>query len=142
MNYFDLGYSPDRPSKDGITFKGGYAFVDSMTCSNFSTPQEAPYSYGVHIINGPIKVFGYDPDSSRSSDYDDRLRQHYRENWAAAEAANILPKSWSRWKSAPLKKISQFLSIVFGHEVECLQVLEGCNVSNGYPYQIFITQRV
>lgn len=70
-------------------------------------------------------------------DYDDRLRQFYPEKWSVA--CDLLGKD--RLKHASLGKLSKFLSCLYGYEVKALQVIEGCNASNGYPYLIFVSER-
>lgn len=119
---------------EDFVFRDGLAFPIAFSCSNYRTPAESPYGYGPHIVTGPVKVFKGD---KIQCDYDDRLRQFYPDKWS--EACGLLGKD--RLKNASLGKVSKFLSCLYGYEVKALQVIEGCNASNGYPYLIFVSER-
>jgi hypothetical protein len=106
-----------------------------MSGGGYSTPAERPYGYSIHIISGPIKKYTGD---DLVSDYDDRLRQFYPDRWA--DACKLL--GGNRFKGAPLSKLSKFLSYLYQKEVKCLQVFEGCNVGNGYPYFVFLSRKL
>lgn len=127
----------------GVTQRRGFAFVDDMTCLNYSTPQESPYGYGCHIIRGPIKSFSHAAGEYDHADYSDRLQQ-WKGHEAYREAARrAFPEGLTQpFKYGNMKDISAFLSAIYGHKVECLQVLEGCNVGNGYPYFVFVSKKV
>lgn len=144
MDEYGMGFDPDEgmgfgSRKPGFTNKGGLWFADAFTCGNYRTPGESPYGYGVHVTNGPIQEFK-GPDIM--CDYSDRLNGWHRDRWS--KACKLL-KSGGGMKAfayADLGTVSKFLSIVYGFKVNCLQVLEGCNVGNGYPFVIFISKRV
>lgn len=133
--------SPGR--KPGFTFKGGLWFADAFTCGNYSTPSEAPYSYGVHVVNGPVKEF---KGEGIQCNYSDRIVQwkgHAKWKRGLERIKDKLNGPGHKaWSYTSLTAISEFLSFMYGYKVECLQVLEGCNVGNGYPYVIFVTKRV
>jgi len=119
---------------DDFVFRNGLAFPIALSSGNYQTPADSPYGYGPHIITGPVKVFKGD---AIQCDYDDRLRQFYPQKWSAA--CDLLGED--RLKHASLGKLSKFLSCLYGYEVKALQVIEGCNASNGYPYLIFVSER-
>lgn len=120
---------------DNFVFRGGLAFPKWAACGNYRTPGEAPYAYGPHVINGPLEKF---EGEGILCDYDDRLRQFDGEKWREA----IASLEGERLKDASLSKLSAFLSQLYGKQVECLQVIEGCNVGNGYPYLIFVSRKL
>ena len=123
---------PEQKNPDFV-FRGRFAFPKSMSCGNYKTPDESPYGYGPHVVQGPIKKF---EGPEYNADYDDRLRQFYPERWEAA--CKML--SGRRFDHATMKSLSAFLSELYQKPVKCVQVVKGCNVSNGYPYWIFISK--
>lgn len=127
------------PKTPGFTDKDGYSFVDAWTGGNYSTPHESPYGFGLYLLRGKRKMFtGEGIDAS----YDDRLRSWHPERWKEAFGMGFLKPGFGCWEHSSMAGISKFLSHVFGYEVKCLQVMRGCNVGNGYPYFVFVTQKV
>lgn len=90
-----------------------------------------PYSYSFFISKGPIKNFSGDDISGA---YDDRMRGWDHDAWIAAWDA--MPAK--RYRDLSMEDLSKFLTVYFKRKVTCLQLLEGCNVSNGYPIYYFV----
>lgn len=100
------------------------------------TREEAPYSYSPFIVQGPSTPFkGEDIESV----YDDRMHGWYGDKWSAALKKALGERSYQQ---ASLEQLSEAMSEVFGDKVQCVQVLEGCNVSNGFPYRVFTYRRL
>jgi hypothetical protein len=133
---YDDGWGKKSKARidDDFVYREGLAFPVAMTCGNFKAPHESPYGFGCYVYKGPVKTFRGD---DILTDYDDRLRQFYPDKWR--HAAGQLK---ARLEDASLPKLSKFLSELYGKKVKCLQVLRGCNVGNGYPYLIFVSQQV
>jgi hypothetical protein len=132
--WYATGFGRRPQANPDFVFKDGLAFPVWLSCGNYSTPHESPYAYGPHIISGPIDKFEGD---DIIGDYDDRLRQFYPQRWDGA----VAKLDGARLKTAPLANVSAFLSHLYGFAVTCLQVIEGCNVGNGYPYLIFVSRK-
>jgi hypothetical protein len=128
---------------DDFIYRNGYAFPKAFgsTAGEVRTPEESSYGYGCHVYRGEVKVF---KGLQYSSDYDDRLRQSYPGKWEEARAALTagLPGGAVSYATVPQENLDGFLSVLYGHRVTCVQVLRGTNASSGYPYYIFITERV
>lgn len=121
--------------RDGFVHIGHYAFAEAMTLGNYKTKEEAPYSYGVHVVGGAVREF---KGKQYASDYSDRLSQWYGDKWRAACQRHLR----ARFEHESLEAIGKVLSAVYGEPRQCVQVLEGCNSGNGYPYWIFIHKYV
>ena len=97
------------------------------------TPSSHPYAYDAYFI--------WKSDAFRETDhavYSDRMYSWNSKAFNAAVAAT--------WPKTPMSQmfggkmptdINRFLNLFYGKEVELTGVLQGCNVSNGYPYWIF-----
>ncbi len=69
--------------------------------------------------------------------YSDRLYQ-----WDQAAARKADAKYKMRFSVMGQKQVSDWLSIYFGYPVVCTALAEGCNRSNGYPYNILWFKKV
>lgn len=128
MNRDKVGGERNDPD---FIFRGGYAFPGWANGSQIRTPDEAPYGYSFYVLSGPTKVFDGDDIAGM---YSDRMAEWDRETYAAA----CQELDGNRFANAPLSRLSKFLSRYLGKNAECLQVLQGCNVSNGYPLWYFV----
>lgn len=94
---------------------------------------EHPYAYSPHIVQGPRTVF---EGKDVSSVYDDRCASWWgHDRWRELCKKHIGDRVYAY---AGLDMISALLSEGFDKRIECLQIIEGCNVGNGYPYRIFV----
>jgi hypothetical protein len=121
---------------DHFVYRQGYAFAKALTSGNYHTPEESNYGFGTHVIVGEVKPYS---GEDILSDYDDRLRSWYPQQWEASRP--LLLRGGARYPYAALPVLSEFLTAVYGQSVTCLQVLRGCNVSSGYPFHIFISRK-
>lgn len=93
------------------------------------TKAESPYGYSEFYI-------WRDADLTHSTgDYSDRLEQWSAEKWKAAWDA--MPKN-KRITEMTKRDCSKFLSVYHGRPIKAMGLIEGCNVSNGYPYWVFL----
>lgn len=86
-----------------------------------------PYSYDCFYIwrDGNLE------DSH--ADYHDRLQQADYEKFK--EVCELFPKK--RFDAFTRADCSKFLTSYYGKEIVATALVEGCNVSNGYPYWVF-----
>lgn len=96
------------------------------------TPDKYPYSYDPFVV---WKSRNFSPADSYV--YSDRMMQQNHEKFADA-CKKVWKNTGQMFYSREPEDIEKFLSIYFDREVELTMVMEGCNVSNGYPYWIFI----
>lgn len=97
------------------------------------TPSSYPYSYDPH--------FTWKSERFETTDravYSDRLFQWNSKAFNEAVAA-VWPDDpvGQMFHSRNPVDIQRFLCLYFSKDVELTGVLQGCNVSNGYPYWIF-----
>ena len=98
------------------------------------TPDEYRYSYDAYVIK-KIK------DDYEDCVYSDRLRQ-----WDWDKHKELVKKHFGNegqlWHNREFSKIEAFLRDFFDlPNLTLVGVMEGCNVSNGYPYWIFMFDR-
>jgi hypothetical protein len=86
-----------------------------------------PYNYSP-FVHWSEPGFEKDP-----AEYDDRMQQWDRDKWE--EARRTLPSG--RFEHQTSDALSVFLSAYWGKKMRCTALVEGCNVSNGYPYFVF-----
>lgn len=104
-------------------FSGGPDWVDPR---KRTTKSESPYGYSDFYI-------WRDNLDGSGADYSDRLAQHDYDKWK--EACDAVPgKRISQFTRADASK---FLTVYFGRDIKATGLIEGCNVSNGYPYWVF-----
>ena len=75
--------------------------------------------------------------------YDDRMRQWKYDKWN--EVCNALPpvqNGMRRFEYQSQETLSKMLSDYYGETLVCTALVEGCNVSNGYPYYVFYWRKV
>ena len=97
------------------------------------TPSSHPYAYDAH--------FTWKSERFETTDhavYSDRLFQ-WNSNKFDASVTAVWPENpgGQMFYSRNPVDIQRFLCLYFGKDVELTGVLQGCNVSNGYPYWIF-----
>lgn len=92
---------------------------------------EYPYSYDAFVL--------YDNRNGNKSTggvYSDRLMQ-----WDYNKFNRCCMEVWNNqgqyFNNRSPKDIEKFLSLYFGKQIEIIMIIEGCNVSNGYPYWYF-----
>lgn len=116
---------------DGRPVKYGYVGLDGKPVKR--TPRTDPYGYDEFVI--------FKADDFNETDswvYSDRMRQ-----WDRQAFENAVHEVWPVKTGCQLfsdrkpEDLNRFLSLYFGKEVKLTAVLQGCNVSNGYPYWIF-----
>jgi hypothetical protein len=123
------------PPDPAFVYKGGYIFPRWVQVGGpFYTKEEAPYAYSVHVIRGPIKRFEGEGVEEIETD---RLSQKYGDKWHRAYSKHMRVGP----VFASLKSIGKALTETYGQKVRCLQVMEGCKISTGTPYWIFVTKK-
>lgn len=97
------------------------------------TPASHPYSYDEFVIFKSERF-----EKTDCMVYHDRMMQ-----WSGSAFSKAVREVWPDKPHSQMfdgKKpadINRFLNLYFGKEVELTAVLQGCNVSSGYPYWIF-----
>lgn len=107
------------------------SYVDMLGNPVEKTKEEYPYSYD------PYVVFDKREDGSKFSVvYSDRLIQwnHKKYDISCREVWNNERQYFSNRQPNDIEK---FLCLYFGYKVKLVLIMEGCNVSNGYPYWVF-----
>lgn len=108
----------------------GHKFVDPRDTRDRS---QYEYSYSPFYLLGD-----HEPDSS--IDYHDRMISWNRAKYDAAfKKVNRKRFGFKDWT---LDDCSRFLTLYFGKPTVCTALIEGCNVSSGYPYWAFCYQTV
>lgn len=131
MEWFDTGYGARRKSQDG-EFVNGRFYPQWANGGEIRSREEYPYGYSFFVTHGPMcKIEGEDLGGA----YSDRMASWDREAWEDAWAAM---NGKNRFNYLTLADLSRFLTRYNRRETECLQALEGCNVSNGYPLWYFV----
>jgi hypothetical protein len=110
----------------------GYVDLDGNPVER--NPEDWPYSYDAYVV--------YKSEEYQKTDrwtYSDRMSQWDRDKYDNAKKA-VWPKNpcGQCFDGKSPKDINKFLDICFGREVKLTAILKGCNVSNGYPYWIFV----
>ncbi len=97
------------------------------------TPWTHPYSYDEFVL---YKSEDFDPMDSMV--YHDRMLQWDRDTFgkAVSKVWPEAPGSQMFSGKSPVD-INKFLNLYFGKEVKLTAVLQGCNLSNGFPYWVF-----
>lgn len=98
------------------------------------TPVEYPYSYDPYVLH---KSPDCDPRNSCIV-YSDRMMQWNYDKYM--NCIKMMPEedqAGQMFHHASLRGVSLFLSYYYVKVCNCTAILEGCNVSNGYPYWIF-----
>lgn len=98
------------------------------------TPKTHPYSYDAYVT--------YKSEEFQTTDYwvyDDRMRQWDWDKYHSA-AKTVWPVNTRPhyFDGKSERDIEKFLSIFFDKKVKLTAIMKGCNVSNGYPYWIFV----
>jgi len=98
------------------------------------TPFDHPYSYDEFII--------FDSEIPHTSAvYSDRL---YR--WDSTKHNRLCLKYFDNvgqcWSERSPEKISDWLSEYYDKKLECVKVIQGCNVSSGHPYWVLFFRDV
>lgn len=122
-------------TKDGYkVLSHEYPYVDLQGNPVKRTPETHPYSYDAYVT--------YKSEEFQTTDhwvYDDRMRQW---NWdkyhATAETVWPVKTCPHYFDGKKAKDIEKFLSIYFDKKIKLTAIMKGCNVSNGYPYWIFV----
>lgn len=97
------------------------------------TPISHPYSYDEFVVFKSRRF-----EKTDCMVYHDRMMQ-----WSGSAFAKAVCEVWPDKPQSQMfsgkrpADINRFLNLYFGKEVELTAVLQGCNVSNGYPYWIF-----
>ena len=115
---------------------GNYTINNCMYLGMDGNPVERtkdshPYSYDAYVV--------WQEDSAKGKGncvYSDRLFQ-----WDTEKYNKSCKKVWGNtgqnFGSRSPKDIEKFLSEYYDKEVKLTMIMEGCNVSNGFPYWIF-----
>lgn len=96
------------------------------------TPQDSPYSYDEFVIWQDKTA-----DIHKcSAVYSDRMMQ-----WNSTKFQHcmqtVFGTSGQSFYNSKHTDINKFLNLYFENKVQLVAVLQGCNVSTGYPYWIF-----
>ena len=121
-------------SYGNIVFNPMYVDLDGNPVKR--TKDEYRYSYD------PYVVWKQDyKNNTGSCVYSDRLWQ-----WDCNKYDECCQKVWGNhgqvFYNREPKDIQKFLSLYFDKKVKLTALLEGCNVSNGFPYWIFFFENV
>ena len=117
---------------------------DEMGCCGFyyfdldgtpieRTPQTHPYSYEEFVV---FKSQDFKTDDIAV--YHDRMLQ-----WNCDAFSKSVRTVWPDTPESQMfgektpKDIERFLNLYFGKKIKLTAVLQGCNVSNGFPYWVF-----
>lgn len=117
---------------DDFVYINGRAYPRAFNSTIIYDRESHPYSYSFHVIAGEVRKFEHPEFTGH---YSDRIQQANYEKYRNALAIAGVGGNWAR---ASLKQASDFLSVYYGKDLECVQILEGCNVSNGYPLWYFL----
>lgn len=111
-----------------------YSYVDLQGNPVERTPETHPYSYDAYVT--------YKSEEFQTTDhwvYHDRMMQwDWGKYHAAAETVWPVKTCPHYFDGKNAKDIEKFLSIYFDKKVKLTAIMKGCNVSNGYPYWIFV----
>lgn len=117
-------YTIDDDGIWGDTFDVDPKWVDPRRTR---TKDDWPYSYDPYFI-------WKDEDNFEGShaEYNDRLQQRDHDKYE--KACELVEKRFERYTR---EEVSEFLTAYHGKEIVATALVEGCNVSNGYPYWVF-----
>jgi hypothetical protein len=108
-----------------------YEFVDINGKPVKRNKYAHPYSYDEFVM----WANGYNKEKDHAV-YSDRLFQ-----WDSKKYNKCCKEVWNNegqyFNNREPKDIERFLSLYFGQETKLTLILEGCNISNGYPYWVF-----
>lgn len=114
-----------------------YDYFDCMYLDIDGNPvkrnrEQYPYSYDAYVVwkNNYNKGKGY------GVVYSDRLFQWNSERYNKC-CKSIWGNEGQHFHNRNPEDIESFLSLYYDSKVKLVVVMEGCNVSNGYPYWIF-----
>lgn len=102
-------------------------------------PHRYKYSYDPYFL---YRADTFNPDTM-SGEYSDRMWEWDHDKFDRCVNA-VWPDSrhgQSFYHDDP-KDITKFLELYFGYPVVLHGILQGCNVSSGYPYWIFVFTKV
>ena len=104
-------------------------------CDQYSTNDKTthPYSYS------PFFHWKKDWQKTDTCAYDDRMREWKYDLWneVCAELPAATQFGQRQFQYQTPETLSKMLSKYCGEPVTCTALVEGCNVSNGYPYYVF-----
>ena len=120
---------------DGFTRYYGYYDMDGVPVKR--TPQSHPYAYDMFVIHRAAGYYTATTKDVTKSFYSDRILQ-----WDFDKTRKLMKKHFGEagdsYRSRDPKKIQSFLRERFNEpDLKLLAVMEGCNVSNGYPVYWF-----
>lgn len=110
----------------------GEPHYDFAFDGGFRTPEQYPYSYDPHFIQG-------DRESTKDCNavYDDRMRQWNLDAFRDAKSRAFGSSNGDYWmRYASPHQMSDFMSIYYGKPIRVYGIAEGCRPDNGYPYWI------
>lgn len=124
-------YMIDTWFNDYVGIDGDPRFCDINGTPVKHTPFTDPYSYDSYVIwKSP------DFEEADCCVYHDRMM-----SWNWDKFAEACHRVWGNggqmFHNRHPKDIEKFLSLYFDKDVELTLVMQGCNVSNGYPYWVF-----
>lgn len=95
------------------------------------TPDNYRYSYDAYVISKKA-------DKYQHAAYSDRLSE-----WDYTKYRNLCKKHFGNesdyWDGRSSEKIEKFLRDYYNSQkIELVGIMKGCDVSNGYPYWIFM----
>lgn len=115
-------------------FNSMYLDLDGKSVKR--TKDEYRYSYDPYVMwKGDYKK------NSGNVVYSDRLYQ-----WNSEKYNECYQKVWGnkgqQFYNRSSEDIQKFLSLYFDKEIKLTVVMEGCNVSNGFPYWVFFFEDI
>lgn len=94
------------------------------------TPITHPYSYDAHVIDGKFNK-EFEKGYVNGCVYDDRLLQSDYKKYEALKAKYLS-------KCINVTTVQKLLREWFNNDsIIVVNVMKGCNISNGYPYYVF-----
>lgn len=134
LTSYHQGYEREEMSID----KNGRISRRTSMGQEFCLPHETndrsthPYSYS------PFFHWKKDWKQNDTCAYDDRMREWKYDLWneVCAELP-LMQHGIRRFEYQTPETLSKMLSKYCGEPVTCTALVEGCNVSNGYPYYVF-----
>lgn len=110
-------------------WKNGFVDIDGNPVER--DKYQYPYSYDPYLVW--IKDF---EKGKNHVVYSDRLWQ-----WDSDKYDRCCDEVWGNkgqyFDNRKPDEIERFLSLYFGEKIKLTAIMQGCNVSNGYPYWIF-----
>jgi hypothetical protein len=126
---YDVDYFENLRFSRYIDMNGNPVKKDKFKC---------PYSYDEFVL--------YDNRTKECSEntqtvYSDRLMQWDYDKFNRC-CMNVWENQGQYFDNRQPKDIEKFLSLYLGKDINLTLMLEGCNVSNGYPYWVFFYEIV